>query len=903
MSNPQDIVKAYINPFSGVIYADQGKTSEINVIGFVIPSGVLVDGQLLHSSLGQLLADDHTQYILVDASRGFSNIPFTTSVSGISDPNQFTTKAYVDALVGSGSGGGAVGALMGSDGITVLSGISITTIQGFRSEFVAASGSLQSQISGIPVDIDRIESAIIGGSNISVVSGTNTTTISASQPPAIIAGTNVVVTSGSDTITIAVSDVDIVPNAIVAGTNITVISGSNTITISSTAAPNALVGSDGITVVSGSNTTTIQGFHNELVLASGYLQGQISSIDLGGGGGTSKALIGTDGITITSGTNTIGIGGFRPEFVSASGFIQSQIDNLDATYATDAQLSADLATAHSELVSVSGNLQTQITSVQNSVNNLDATYATDAQVASISGHLQTAIDAVEATDVDTLNGLSGSVTITAAGYSSSATQDQTITITTPVPNAIVGGGDVSVVSGSNTVRITDNNRALISAGGIIITSGTSTISVSSNVSNALISAGNITITSGSNTTSISAGVSNALVSAGGVTIISGTNQTFLSSAIPNALISAGNLTITSGTSQTFLSAGKENALVAGSNVTITSGTSTTTITATQPPAIVAGQNVVVTSGTNTITIAANPASAPALIAGPNITIVSGSNTTTITASQPPAIVSGDNFINVVSGTNTITITPDAIVSSSANLTVTSGTSTLTLAPSATPSFTSVTATTVTGTTGQFAGTISAQRGDFSQGLTVSGLPVSTGGGTGAGTPGGADTQVQYNSSGSFAGSANLTFDGTTLTAANDVSISGITSSQMARKDAAQQFTRAQGSMFVNVPVVAGALAPDLTLSNYFETTLTTNVTGTITLTNIATSPVGASYTWVFRQDGAGNRTVRWPGFRDSWHWQAGQGPTMTTSGGGIDIVQFMTVTGSQVLAGFSTGLT
>jgi hypothetical protein len=34
---------------------------------------------------------------------------------------------------------------------------------------------------------------------------------------------------------------------------------------------------------------------------------------------------------------------------------------------------------------------------------------------------------------------------------------------------------------------------------------------------------------------------------------------------------------------------------------------------------------------------------------------------------------------------------------------------------------------------------------------------------GGGTPGGSNTQVQYNSSGSFAGSANLTFDGTTFT--------------------------------------------------------------------------------------------------------------------------------------------
>jgi hypothetical protein len=43
-----------------------------------------------------------------------------------------------------------------------------------------------------------------------------------------------------------------------------------------------------------------------------------------------------------------------------------------------------------------------------------------------------------------------------------------------------------------------------------------------------------------------------------------------------------------------------------------------------------------------------------------------------------------------------------------------------------------------------------------------------------GTPGGATTQVQYNNGGAFAGSANLTFDGTKLTAAKDAVISFIT---------------------------------------------------------------------------------------------------------------------------------
>jgi hypothetical protein len=45
---------------------------------------------------------------------------------------------------------------------------------------------------------------------------------------------------------------------------------------------------------------------------------------------------------------------------------------------------------------------------------------------------------------------------------------------------------------------------------------------------------------------------------------------------------------------------------------------------------------------------------------------------------------------------------------------------------------------------------------------------------GAGVAGGSTTQVQYNSSGSLAGSANMTFSGTALTLANDASISGLT---------------------------------------------------------------------------------------------------------------------------------
>ena len=43
------------------------------------------------------------------------------------------------------------------------------------------------------------------------------------------------------------------------------------------------------------------------------------------------------------------------------------------------------------------------------------------------------------------------------------------------------------------------------------------------------------------------------------------------------------------------------------------------------------------------------------------------------------------------------------------------------------------------------------------------------GGGGATSPGGSDTQVQYNNSGSFGGSSNMTFDGTNLAVTGTVS--------------------------------------------------------------------------------------------------------------------------------------
>jgi len=55
---------------------------------------------------------------------------------------------------------------------------------------------------------------------------------------------------------------------------------------------------------------------------------------------------------------------------------------------------------------------------------------------------------------------------------------------------------------------------------------------------------------------------------------------------------------------------------------------------------------------------------------------------------------------------------------------------------------------------------------------------------GGGTAGGSTTQVQYNSSGVFAGSANMTFDGTKLTVGNILD-SGLTASKPVFTDASK----------------------------------------------------------------------------------------------------------------------
>ena len=138
-------------------------------------------------------------------------------------------------------GGTPANALVGSDGVTVTSGDPTDTISGFRTEFVSASGSLQTQIDAVEgSDVDSVNALI---------------------------GDIVVVGKGEVGVTVEGQ------NIVVSGTDHTAGGGGGG------DVSDAMVGTDGITVLSGTPTaseTTISGFRTEFINASGTLSTQIT---------------------------------------------------------------------------------------------------------------------------------------------------------------------------------------------------------------------------------------------------------------------------------------------------------------------------------------------------------------------------------------------------------------------------------------------------------------------------------------------------------------------------------------------------------------------------------------------------------------------------------------------------
>lgn len=135
--------------------------------------------------------------------------------------------------------------------------------------------------------------------------------------------------------------------------------------------------------------------------------------------------------------------------------------------------------------------------------------------------------------------------------------------------------------------------------------------------------------------------------------------------------------------------------------------------------------------------------------------------------------------------------------------------------------------------------------------------------------GGADTQVQYNSGGNLAGSANLTFDGTTLTA----------------NTLTAKF-KAYTEEVVTVGTVTGSTYNiDLSLANIFDITLGNNVT--FTFTNAPASGISRNVTVILRQDVTGNRNATFTNAK----YTDGVVPIWSTGANEIDVATFFTVDG------------
>ena len=120
--------------------------------------------------------------------------------------------------------------------------------------------------------------------------------------------------------------------------------------------------------------------------------------------------------------------------------------------------------------------------------------------------------------------------------------------------------------------------------------------------------------------------------------------------------------------------------------------------------------------------------------------------------------------------------------------------------------------------------VNGAQGSDGQVLTSTGSGVAWEDASGGGSPGGSNSQVQFNNSGSFGGSANLTFDGTTL-AAN--AFSGPLTGNVT------------GNVSGTAATVTGAAQSNITSVG---TLATLNVTGAVTITGDGDVTVGVNGT-------------------------------------------------------------
>jgi hypothetical protein len=159
------------------------------------------------------------------------------------------------------------------------------------------------------------------------------------------------------------------------------------------------------------------------------------------------------------------------------------------------------------------------------------------------------------------------------------------------------------------------------------------------------------------------------------------------------------------------------------------------------------------------------------------------------------------------------------------------------------------------------------------------LSASSGSATIASNAAGSDTQVQYRSGGDFAGSSNLTFNGTTLTVAssltlnsNGIDVSGTTLDRASLRNYVETT--------INLGNTGTSRNINLANGNVFTATLNGNCTFSFT---IGVTSGTSSFTLILTNDGTAGRSITWPA---SVRWPNNSIPPRTTDAGKTDIWSF-----------------
>ena len=125
------------------------------------------------------------------------------------------------------------------------------------------------------------------------------------------------------------------------------------------------------------------------------------------------------------------------------------------------------------------------------------------------------------------------------------------------------------------------------------------------------------------------------------------------------------------------------------------------------------------------------------------------------------------------------------------------------------------------------------------------------------------------------------------TAGGTAALAGLPSNN-AVVDAVQNFTAGQSGE-ITALTSAATITADMSDSNFFSVTLDTNATFA-NPTNIVAGQAGAIF---ITQDGTGSRTASWGSY---WKFAGGTAPTLTTTAAGVDRIDYVVKSTTEIHA-------